>query len=332
MARQEIQILKDQFRVWSSFSPTGEMRPLSDGVAPPAASTKGSAMKEWVTVLRAADAAARWHVQQRRKALPRSRTSIEVADLVGEATDGKDPDLVIAALLHDAVEDLQVPLDLIAREFGSKVAALVAEVTDDKTLEKAERKRRQVETARKKSDQAKMLKLADQQSTRHRVQSAAGLAGEAPARIHRLGEKRCCRIEGSVPLAGAAVRSRRARCRTFSGGGRGASAVGEGMVSRYRVLVDDNFHYMDEDERYELGVFATADEAIAACKRIVDEHLACAFEPGMTAQELYDACTSFGEDPFVCPVADAEAVKFSAWDYAKQRCCALTSRGGDKTD
>jgi hypothetical protein len=44
-------------------------------------------------------------------------------------------------------------------------------------------------------------------------------------------------------------------------------------LSRYKVIVDDNFHYMDESERYEHGVFATAEEAIAACKRIVDEDL-----------------------------------------------------------
>ena len=38
----------------------------------------------------------------------------------------------------------------------------------------------------------------------------------------------------------------------------------------YRVLVDDNFDYMDEDARWELGTFATADEArksqIRACE------------------------------------------------------------------
>jgi guanosine-3',5'-bis(diphosphate) 3'-pyrophosphohydrolase len=124
-------------------------------------------MKEWVTVLRAADAAARWHVHQRRKGAaqePYINHLLEVASLVADATDGKDPDLVIAALLHDAIEDQEVPVELIAREFGSKVGAIVAEVTDDKTVEKAERKRRQVATAAKKSDQAKMLKLADKTS------------------------------------------------------------------------------------------------------------------------------------------------------------------------
>jgi (p)ppGpp synthase/HD superfamily hydrolase len=124
-------------------------------------------MNEWVTVLRAADAAARWHVHQRRKGSaqePYINHLLEVANLVTEATHGRDPDLVIAALLHDAIEDQEVPSELIAREFGAKVAAIVAEVTDDKTIEKAERKRRQVEMASRKSDQAKMLKLADKTS------------------------------------------------------------------------------------------------------------------------------------------------------------------------
>ena len=71
--------------------------------------------KEWITVLRAANAAARWHVHQRRKGAaqePYINHLLEVATLVAEATDGTDPDLVIAALLHDAIEDCEVPREL----------------------------------------------------------------------------------------------------------------------------------------------------------------------------------------------------------------------------
>jgi guanosine-3',5'-bis(diphosphate) 3'-pyrophosphohydrolase len=89
---------------------------------------------------------------------------LEVASLVAEATGGKDPNLVIAALLHDAIEDCEVPHKLIADTFGTDVADLVAEVTDDKTLDKGERKKLQVESAHKKSDRAKVLKLADKTS------------------------------------------------------------------------------------------------------------------------------------------------------------------------
>ena len=124
-------------------------------------------MKEWVSVLRAADAAARWHAHQRRKGIaqePYINHLLEVASLVTEATSGSDPNLVIAALLHDAVEDQDVPIQMIAREFGKQVADIVMEVTDDKTLPKEERKRRQVETASKKSREAKLIKLADKTS------------------------------------------------------------------------------------------------------------------------------------------------------------------------
>jgi (p)ppGpp synthase/HD superfamily hydrolase len=124
-------------------------------------------MKEWVTVLRAADAAARWHVHQRRKGSaqePYINHLLEVASLVAEATHGKDPDLVIAALLHDAIEDCEVPYELIEREFGKRAADLVQEVTDDKTLTKEVRKEKQIKAASEKSNDAKLIKLADKTS------------------------------------------------------------------------------------------------------------------------------------------------------------------------
>ena len=98
-------------------------------------------------------------------------------------------------------------------------------------------------------------------------------------------------------------------------------------MSRYKVLVDDNFDYMDQDKRYQHGVFPTAEEAISACKRIVDSNLNHFMQPGMTASELYDAYTGFGDDPFiVCVNADDEPVGFSAWDYAKERSRLLISQ------
>jgi hypothetical protein len=94
--------------------------------------------------------------------------------------------------------------------------------------------------------------------------------------------------------------------------------------NKYKVLIDDNFHYMDEDHRYEHGVFETADEAAAACKRIVDEELTYMLKPGMTADALYQLWVMFGEDPYVMPVDRTDArVTFSAWDYAKEQCEVL---------
>jgi hypothetical protein len=92
-------------------------------------------------------------------------------------------------------------------------------------------------------------------------------------------------------------------------------------VARYQVLIDDNFAYMDESERVAHGVFATADEALAACRSIVDEFLVDAFEPGMSAAALYDLYKSFGDDPFIMPVDQKDPpVAFHAWRYAGERC------------
>jgi guanosine-3',5'-bis(diphosphate) 3'-pyrophosphohydrolase len=121
-------------------------------------------MKEWISVLKAADAAARWHVGQRRKGAaqePYINHLLEVASLVAQATDASDPAIIVAALLHDTVEDAGVTSEMIASQFGQHVADIVLEVTDDKSLPKAERKRLQVEHAPHKSREAKLIKLAD---------------------------------------------------------------------------------------------------------------------------------------------------------------------------
>ena len=132
-------------------------------------------MNEWALVLKAADAAARWHVHQRRKGAaeePYINHLLEVAMLVTEATDAKDPSLVVAALLHDAIEDQEVPREMIEESFGSDVASLVEEVTDNKKLPKAEGKRLQIENAAKKSDRAKLIKLADKTSNLRAIASS----------------------------------------------------------------------------------------------------------------------------------------------------------------
>jgi len=81
------------------------------------------------------------------------------------------------------------------------------------------------------------------------------------------------------------------------------------------VYVDDNFHYMSEDDRYIFGEFDNREKAITACKQIVDEFLLGAFEPGMSKEALYDSYASFGDDPWF---SDA-GPKYSSWAYAKIR-------------
>lgn len=101
----------------------------------------------------------------------------------------------------------------------------------------------------------------------------------------------------------------------------------------YKVFVDDNFHYMDESERYELGEFPTLEAAVVAAQKIVDEYLLSAFQPGITAQALFASYTSFGEDPYIVPTPTQETgVLFSAWGYAQRRCDELCRPVRDRDD
>ena len=123
-------------------------------------------MEPLPSVLAAADQAARWHTDQRRKGAaqePYINHLLEVARLVAEAAPD-DTGLVIAALLHDAIEDCGVTEAEIRARFGADVAALVAAVSDDKSLPKAERKRLQVERAPAAPPRVAVLKLADKVS------------------------------------------------------------------------------------------------------------------------------------------------------------------------
>ena len=104
----------------------------------------------------------------------------------------------------------------------------------------------------------------------------------------------------------------------------------ESPVQHYVVKVDNNFHYTEESERYTLGDFGSAEEALAAAKGLVDEFLVREYKTGMTADELFSQYRSFGDDPFIVP--DDRDIKFSAWTYAKERCEALCQIGSTELD
>ncbi len=92
----------------------------------------------------------------------------------------------------------------------------------------------------------------------------------------------------------------------------------------YRVIVADNFHYMESETSYERGTFDTLEAAIGACREIVDLDLRNIHEPGMNAAELFTRYQHFGDDPFIVPLdgtdpAATATTPFSAWEYAKQQ-------------
>lgn len=118
-------------------------------------------------IAQALDYAARKHIHQRRKGLlgePYVNHVTDVSRRLAEATKGCDVDLVIAGLLHDVIEDCGVQQEELQNQFGSNVASLVREVTDDMSLDKPERKLRQVKLAAGMSPRGKMLRLADKTS------------------------------------------------------------------------------------------------------------------------------------------------------------------------
>jgi hypothetical protein len=95
----------------------------------------------------------------------------------------------------------------------------------------------------------------------------------------------------------------------------------EVMLLKYELYVDDNYYYMDDDERYKAGEFDTIDEAVAAAKKIVDDFLLSIYKkrPDITAKELYDKYKKSGEDPWIHP----NYTNYNSWDYAEARCIEI---------
>jgi GTP diphosphokinase / guanosine-3',5'-bis(diphosphate) 3'-diphosphatase len=115
-------------------------------------------------LLKALAFAAYKHKDQRRKdveASPYINHPISLASILCNEGHVTDVEVICGALLHDTVEDTATTPDELAREFGAAIRDIVLEVTDDKSLPKAERKRKQVEHAAHISPKAQLVKLAD---------------------------------------------------------------------------------------------------------------------------------------------------------------------------
>jgi guanosine-3',5'-bis(diphosphate) 3'-pyrophosphohydrolase len=115
-------------------------------------------------IIRATDFAARKHRMQRRKdpeASPYINHPIALMSVLCVEAGVCDAHILAAAALHDTVEDTETTLAELETEFGSQIAGMVAEMSDDKSLPKAERKRLQIEHASHKSHDAALVKYAD---------------------------------------------------------------------------------------------------------------------------------------------------------------------------
>lgn len=115
-------------------------------------------------ILNALRFSAEKHKNQRRKgrdAAPYINHPIEVAELLTGVGGVQDPHTIIAAILHDTVEDTATTPEEIEQKFGQEVRSLVDEVTDDKSLPQAVRKQRQIDHAPHLTSRAKEIKIAD---------------------------------------------------------------------------------------------------------------------------------------------------------------------------
>jgi guanosine-3',5'-bis(diphosphate) 3'-pyrophosphohydrolase len=121
-------------------------------------------MEEAGPILAALEFAAEKHRHQRRKdrhESPYINHPIQVASLLWEVGNVRDPVTLIAGILHDTIEDTGTTGEEIERRFGAEVRSVVEEVTDDRSLPKQTRKDLQVEHAAQKSARARAVKLAD---------------------------------------------------------------------------------------------------------------------------------------------------------------------------
>lgn len=115
-------------------------------------------------LLHAASFSAQKHKLQKRKGEngePYINHPLEVANMLANIGGVDNVDVLMAAILHDTVEDCDVTEQELRDLYGDDVADYVMEVTDDRSLPKAERKQAQIEHAPHLSQGAKAVKLAD---------------------------------------------------------------------------------------------------------------------------------------------------------------------------
>lgn len=114
--------------------------------------------------IQALDFAADKHRTQRRKdveASPYINHPIALVNVLANEAQIDDENVLIAAVLHDTIEDTETTEVELLALFGKTITEIVLEVTDDRSLSRADRKRLQVEHAPHISHAAKLVKLAD---------------------------------------------------------------------------------------------------------------------------------------------------------------------------
>lgn len=115
-------------------------------------------------LLQALDFAAERHSAQRRKgpdAAPYVNHLIEVATLVANVGQIEDVEVLIAAVLHDVLEDTPTTADEVSERFGPRVCSFVQALSDDKSLPRQRRRELTLQELPAMDALVKVIKLAD---------------------------------------------------------------------------------------------------------------------------------------------------------------------------
>lgn len=86
---------------------------------------------------------------------------VEVMHLLAHTGNISDNEILMAAVLHDVLEDTDVTAEELSERFGQRVTDIVIELTDDNSLAKEERKRQQLLTCKGLSYEAKVIRISD---------------------------------------------------------------------------------------------------------------------------------------------------------------------------
>lgn len=102
-----------------------------------------------------------------------------------------------------------------------------------------------------------------------------------------------------------------------------------GAQEGYAVWAHHSFHLSGEAEKYLVGRFDSCDEALEACRRLVEEFLESSYQEEMSPETLMEEYEASGPDPYIEP--RREECVFRAREWARERAaevCAPTGRSG----
>lgn len=92
---------------------------------------------------------------------------------------------------------------------------------------------------------------------------------------------------------------------------------------KYTVRILDNFAFMDISAEYNSGTYDTYEEAVSKCKNILDDFLESAYQPGDSADQLYNTYVNFGETPLIW---GENLGDFDSNEYARMKCIEICRR------